>query len=63
MIHIGKNTRSRIVSKGISTGNSKNTYRGFVNVNNNDIHWFSKKEKKRIHNSCTDNDNTIYYIP
>ena len=33
MIHIGKNTRSRIVSKGISAGNSKNTYRGLVNVN------------------------------
>jgi len=33
MIHVGKNTRSRIVSKGISAGNSKNTYRGFVNVN------------------------------
>ncbi len=34
MIHIGKNTRSRIVSKGISAGHSKNTYRGFVNINN-----------------------------
>jgi Fe-S cluster assembly protein SufB len=33
MIHIGKNTRSRIVSKGISAGNSKNTYRGLVKVN------------------------------
>jgi Fe-S cluster assembly protein SufB len=33
MIHIGKNTRSRIVSKGISAGNSKNTYRGYVGVN------------------------------
>src|SRR5210317_361797 len=33
MIHIGKNTRSRIVSKGISAGNSKNSYRGFVSVN------------------------------
>ena len=33
MIHIGKNSRSRIVSKGISAGNSKNTYRGFVNIN------------------------------
>jgi len=33
MVHIGKNTRSRIISKGISAGNSKNTYRGFVNVN------------------------------
>lgn len=30
MIHIGKNTRSRILSKGISTGKGKNTYRGGV---------------------------------
>jgi Fe-S cluster assembly protein SufB len=33
MVHIGKNTRSRIVSKGISAGTSKNTYRGFVSIN------------------------------
>jgi Fe-S cluster assembly protein SufB len=33
MVHIGKNTKSRIVSKGISAGNSKNSYRGFVNIN------------------------------
>ncbi len=32
MIHIGKNTRSRIVSKGISAGRSNNTYRGLVRV-------------------------------
>lgn len=32
MIHVGKNTRSRIVSKGISAGKSKNTYRGLVNI-------------------------------
>jgi Fe-S cluster assembly protein SufB len=32
MMHIGKNTRSRIISKGISAGNSKNSYRGLVNV-------------------------------
>jgi Fe-S cluster assembly protein SufB len=32
MIHIGKNTRSRILSKGISTGKSRNTYRGAVVV-------------------------------
>ncbi|MCX7607468.1 MAG: Fe-S cluster assembly protein SufB [Bacteroidia bacterium] len=32
MIHIGKNTRSRIVSKGISAGKSNNTYRGLVQV-------------------------------
>lgn len=32
MIHIGKNTRSTIVSKGISTGESVNTYRGMVKI-------------------------------
>ncbi len=32
MIHIGKNTRSRILSKGISTGEGRNTYRGGVVV-------------------------------
>jgi Fe-S cluster assembly protein SufB len=32
MIHIGKNTRSTIVSKGISAGRSSNTYRGLVRV-------------------------------
>ena len=34
MIHVGKNSRSRIVSKGISAGKSKNTYRGLVNITN-----------------------------
>jgi Fe-S cluster assembly protein SufB len=33
MIHLGKNTRSRIISKGISAGRSNNTYRGQVSVN------------------------------
>lgn len=32
MIHIGKNTRSKIISKGISAGSSKNSYRGLVKV-------------------------------
>ncbi len=32
MLHIGKNTRSTIVSKGISAGNGQNTYRGLVKV-------------------------------
>ncbi len=33
MIHIGKNTRSTIVSKGISAGHGQNTYRGLVKIN------------------------------
>lgn len=32
MIHVGRNTRSRIVSKGISAGRSENSYRGLVRV-------------------------------
>ena len=33
MIHLGKNTKSKIISKGISAGKSKNTYRGIVDIN------------------------------
>lgn len=33
MIHIGKNTKSRIVSKGISSGKGQNSYRGLVKIN------------------------------
>ena len=33
MIHLGKNTSSRIISKGISAGQSNNTYRGLVQAN------------------------------
>ena len=35
MIHLGRNTRSRILSKGISAGRSQNSYRGLVRVNKN----------------------------
>ena len=33
MVHLGKNTRSTIISKGISAGKSQNSYRGLVQVN------------------------------
>jgi Fe-S cluster assembly protein SufB len=45
MIHIGKNTRSRILSKGISTGHGKNTYRGAVIV-------MPSAEGARNHTQC-----------
>ncbi len=35
MIHLGKNTRSTIISKGISGGKSNNSYRGLVKINRN----------------------------
>lgn len=45
MIHIGKNTKSRIVSKGISAGFSQNSYRGLVKVS-------PKAENARNHSQC-----------
>jgi Fe-S cluster assembly protein SufB len=45
MIHIGKNTRSRIVSKGISAGHSNNSYRGLVKV-------LPKAENARNYSQC-----------
>jgi len=35
MIHLGKNTKSTIISKGISAGHSHNSYRGLVQIHNN----------------------------
>jgi Fe-S cluster assembly protein SufB len=45
MIHVGKNTTSRIVSKGISAGRSDNTYRGLVRV-------LKGAENARNHTQC-----------
>ncbi|MCO5233549.1 MAG: Fe-S cluster assembly protein SufB [Chitinophagales bacterium] len=45
MIHIGKNSKSRIVSKGISIGKSQNTYRGLVKVH-------KKAENARNFSQC-----------
>ena len=62
MVHIGKNTRSRIVSKGISAGNSKNTYRGFVNINKKAIgaRNYSQCDSLLIGNAS--NSNTFPFI-
>jgi Fe-S cluster assembly protein SufB len=45
MVHIGKNTRSTIVSKGISAGRGQQTYRGLVQVN-------ARAEGARNHSQC-----------
>ena len=45
MIHIGKNTKSTIISKGISAGKSQNSYRGLVKVGAN-------AEGARNYSSC-----------
>ena len=45
MIHVGKNTRSTIISKGISAGKSSNSYRGLVKIN-------PKAEGARNYSQC-----------
>ena len=45
MIHLGKNTRSRIISKGISAGKSNSTYRGLVRISH-------KAENARNYTQC-----------
>jgi len=45
MTHIGKNTRSRIVSKGISAGKSQNSYRG-------QVHVLKRASNARNHSQC-----------
>ena len=45
MIHLGRNTRSRIVSKGISVGRSENSYRGLVKIG-------PKAENARNYSQC-----------
>ena len=45
MIHLGKNTKSTIVSKGISAGHSQNSYRGLVKVS-------PRAEGARNHSQC-----------
>lgn len=54
MIHIGKNTRSRIVSKGISAGKSQNSYRGQVLVNTtaDNAYNFSQCDSLLIGDKC-----------
>ncbi|KAH7844127.1 hypothetical protein Vadar_024620 [Vaccinium darrowii] len=55
MIHKGKNTRSRIISKGISSGNSSNCYRGIVRVMSNadNARNFSQCDSMLIGDSST----------
>lgn len=45
MVHLGKNTKSTIISKGISAGQSQNSYRGLVQVN-------SRAENARNFSQC-----------
>ena len=54
MVHIGKNTKSKIISKGISAGNSQNSYRGQVKVMNraSNSRNFSQCDSLLLGNKC-----------
>ena len=62
MFHIGKGTRSKIISKGISAGKSKNSYRGLVDITNKAIgsRNYSQCDSLLIGNFS--NANTFPYI-
>ena len=54
MVHIGKNTRSTIVSKGISAGHGQNSYRGLVKIQKSAAHArnFSQCDSMLIGSKC-----------
>lgn len=54
MVHIGKNTKSTIISKGISAGKSQNSYRGLVQVNSRakNARNFSQCDSLLMGNEC-----------
>ena len=62
MIHLGKNTKSKIISKGISAGNADNTYRGLVDINSKAINArnYTQCDSLLIGNKC--GAHTIPYI-
>ncbi len=62
MIHLGKNTRSRIISKGISAGKSNNTYRGQVSMHRKaeNARNFTNCDSLLIGNEC--GAHTVPYI-
>ena len=54
MIHLGKNTKSTIISKGISAGKSQNSYRGLVQINSraDNARNFSQCDSLLMGNQC-----------
>jgi len=62
MIHIGKNTRSTIISKGISAGHGKNTYRGLVRMLPKAQHARNYTQCDSLLLSSTSSANTYPYV-
>lgn len=62
MIHLGKNTRSTIIAKGISAGNSQNCYRGLVQINDRAENARNRTECDSLLLSSTSGAHTFPYI-
>ena len=62
MIHLGKNTRSTSISKGISAGHSQNSYRGLVQINSNAENARNRSECDSLLLSDTSGAHTFPYI-
>ena len=62
MIHLGKNTKSKIISKGISAGHADNTYRGLVRISSkaNNSRNYTQCDSLLMGNKC--GAHTIPYI-
>ncbi len=62
MIHLGKNTKSKIISKGISAGNADNTYRGLVDISSkaDNSNNFTQCDSLLMGNKC--GAHTVPYI-
>jgi len=62
MIHLGKNTKSKIISKGISAGHADNTYRGLVSIGSRADHAknFTQCDSLLVGNQC--GAHTVPYI-
>lgn len=62
MIHLGKNTKSKIISKGISAGFADNTYRGLVDIakNADNARNFTQCDSLLMGNKC--GAHTVPYI-
>lgn len=62
MVHLGKSTKSQIISKGISSGNSKNTYRGLIKINKNASNALSYSQCDSLLLGNRSDTNTFPYI-
>jgi Fe-S cluster assembly protein SufB len=62
MIHLGKNTRSTIISKGVSAGHSNNSYRGLVKIGKNATNARNFSQCDSLLLSSTSGAHTFPYI-